>query len=260
LFKNLYFLRDPTFRDHNFSDFWNSPGGGGGDPVEQVSDVEIEKYIRRSYLPNSVRPAVAEGFPPDFNPILPITLSQPCCESFIRAYPTLPVTPRDYYLSKAFQFAFSAVVIHYFPDAAILTDPMAVPPSFTIAESLASSLDIIQERHLAAICEPELRWWWDLYDDTTRLDLEKVLKRFRTRLRRMASHKDTTHDEPTTTVDTEAFIRVKRSVPARIAAAYLELSLRQLLNLERAGKLDTEGQGHHKKYTTESLRRYKGTS
>ena len=116
MFKNLYFLRDPAFRNHNFSDFWNAPGGGGGDPIEQISDEAIAGYIRRSYLPDSVMPGRAEGFPPDFHPILPVTLSRPSCESFIRAYLALPVTPRDYYLSKAFQFAYSVVVIRYFPE------------------------------------------------------------------------------------------------------------------------------------------------
>jgi hypothetical protein len=197
LFTNLYFLRDPILRDHNFSDFWDDPGGGGGDPIEQVSADEIERYIRDSYRPNSVKPEMAEGFPPDFYPILRRTFSRPCCESFIRAHPALPITPRDYFLSKAFQFVYSAVVIRYNPDAEILTDRIAVPTSSEIAAALAATLDSFTDENLMTLFDPEFSWWWDLYGDTMRFDLETVLKHFAIRLKGMGSHEGSTQDYPT---------------------------------------------------------------
>jgi len=67
LFLNLYYLADPCFRNHNFSDFWNESGYA---PVTQEPEWRIEGYIHASYQPDSQRPERFNGFPPDFDPIL----------------------------------------------------------------------------------------------------------------------------------------------------------------------------------------------
>ena len=184
MFLNLYYLRDPAFRNHNFSDFWND---GGGDPILRVSAEKIQTYITASYRPDPQRPGRLEGFPPDFNCILPMTLSDSCCASFIRTHPELPIAPRDYVLSKAYQFLHAMILIRYSRDAESSGDTWAWPEPFEIRHTLQQSLDQISVEQLKKLCTDDPDWWWDTYADTLRYDLEAVLKKLRTRFDRRFS-------------------------------------------------------------------------
>jgi len=86
MFRNLYFF-SPDFRNHNFSDFF--------DNIREVSEVYIEAALQRSYQPGN-------WLEPYFYSIFPLTMSPESCVSFLRANPKLPITARDYYLSKLF--------------------------------------------------------------------------------------------------------------------------------------------------------------
>jgi hypothetical protein len=102
VFENLYFLSDTAFRNFNFSDFWAD--SATETPFEPVSEQYIEARIRDAYAP--------DGEPPEiyFYSILPFTLSELCCKAFLRSNPGLPISERDYYLSKLFQFLYRPLV------------------------------------------------------------------------------------------------------------------------------------------------------
>ena len=93
LFRNIYFFCKP-FRNHNWNDFF-------GD-LRQDEELYIEAELRRSY-------ATPSGPEPYFYRILPVTLTPESCDSFLRST-SLPITARDYYLSKLFQFLYLPLV------------------------------------------------------------------------------------------------------------------------------------------------------
>ena len=103
MFINLYNLPGRSFLDHNFSDYLNC--GIGNDPIRKVKNGEIHEIIAKSFEPHpNDKTKKCIGLPRKFDSILKMTFSMACCDSFIRANPSLPITPRDYYLSKLFQF------------------------------------------------------------------------------------------------------------------------------------------------------------
>jgi hypothetical protein len=164
VFLNLSLLTDGTFRDHNFSDFWND-AGGGGDPVERVTGDRINWFIRTSYEPDSTRPGRLTGFSPEFDPIFPLTFSQACCDAFIRST-VLPITPRDYYLSKLFQFLRSALIARF--------EGHRLGLDFDLR--LHEVLDLIPTELLPP--DQRISWigfWWDFYGDTLSHPLPDVI-------------------------------------------------------------------------------------
>jgi hypothetical protein len=175
LFLNLYYLRDSAFRDHNFSDFWNE--GGGGEPIEPVPERRIVWYIRESYAPDPLRPGRLEGLPPDFQPIIPFTLSAACCDCFLRVHSALPIRPRDYYLSKLYQFLYITLAVRYWPQAEVLVDPVEVTAASEIQEVLQPVLEAIPDEQIQKFCTPEMEWWWNFYRDTLAQDFPTVLAR-----------------------------------------------------------------------------------
>src|SRR5713101_1649334 len=96
MFRNLYFF-SPNFRNHNFSDFF--------DDIREDSEVYLEAALKEGYADG--------GLEPYFYSILPLTMSPESCASFIRANPQLPITERDYYLSKLFQFLYVPIKIRF---------------------------------------------------------------------------------------------------------------------------------------------------
>jgi hypothetical protein len=182
MFLNLFYLSDSDFQNHNFSDFNNV---GGGDPILRKSARAIQRYIVESYKPDPRRPGRLEGFAPDFDYIFPMTLSDGCCASFIRTHPALPITARDYFLSKAFQFLYVMIAIRYWPDDPELLNVWQWPKEFEVRRALQDSLDQISADQSGTLCGDDLRWWWDTCADTLRYDLEAVLRRLRTRIRRI---------------------------------------------------------------------------
>jgi hypothetical protein len=165
MFLNLYFLYDPLFMDHNFSDFWNYDGGGP--PIEREHAIRIRAYLNRSYTQDSKRPGRLEGLPPDFNPIISMTLSTSCCASFIRANPALPITPRDYYLSKLFQFTYDALIERFAIDLSNSDLRMHLHEQFERITDEALTPDGL------------VRWqdvWWAFYADTLSNSLTDVIR------------------------------------------------------------------------------------
>jgi len=98
MFLNLY-GGSSVLRKHNFCNFLQ--------PVEPVSEDYIVGHLEQSF------PPAPHGLEPYFDSVFEFTLSVDCCASFIRANPELPITPRDYYLSKLFQFLFEVLVVAY---------------------------------------------------------------------------------------------------------------------------------------------------
>ena len=91
LFRNLYYF-SAEFRNHNWNDFF-------GD-LRQDQEPYIEAELRKSYADPR-----RGGPEPYFYSIFPATMSAAACASFLR-HTTLPITERDYYLSKLFQFLY----------------------------------------------------------------------------------------------------------------------------------------------------------
>jgi hypothetical protein len=145
--------------------------------------------MHESYQPDTQRPERLNGFPPDFDPIFPFTLSETCCDTFVRAHPELPIARRDYFLSKAFQFLYTMITLRYWPHAGSLMDPMAIRGAGEIRGILQESLDWVSAQDLPKLCAPELDWWWAVYSDTLNYDLEWVLKRLQRRFRNIFKSK-----------------------------------------------------------------------
>lgn len=102
-FNNLYFSGGPAFRNHNFADFL--------DGVDQRTERSIVLEIRRHYEdPRG-------GLSPHIAATYWFTLSPQTCSSFLRANPALPVSERDFCLSKLFQFLYLPLTVRYHLDA-----------------------------------------------------------------------------------------------------------------------------------------------
>jgi hypothetical protein len=258
MFLNLYYLDDPDFQNHNFSDF-NNEGGGG--PILRESARAIQRYISESYKPDPRRPGRLEGFPPDFDYIFPMTLSDGCCASFIRTHPELPITARDYFLSKAFQFLHVMIAIRYWQDDPELPNLWEWPQEFEVRRALQDSLDQISVDQLPTLCGDDLRWWWDTYADTLRHDLESALRRLGARSRRIfvpqLSARRKLNQEQSLANKAASLVKNQVNVNFETAACYLNCSSRHIRRLAKYGKLDALGGGQNRKITTDSLRRYK---
>ena len=96
-FRNLFFRRFTPLRDHNFSDFL--------DRLDEVKEVFLEAKFREGYREGTIEPY--------FDPVIPLSLSPTSCLSFLRAYAKWPITERDYYLSKLFQYLYLPIEIRY---------------------------------------------------------------------------------------------------------------------------------------------------
>lgn len=157
MFQNLYFLSDPAFRNFNFSDFWSeSPARA---PFESVPEEYIEARIRESYAPDSKPPE------PYFYSILPFTLSERCCKAFLRSNPGLPITERDYYLSKLFQFLYRPL---------IESAPIDWSGTDEIAALLCAFLDQLPDRVVSELSKFD---WQGFYQDTWLYEPLEVINR-----------------------------------------------------------------------------------
>ena len=223
-------MRDSLFRNHNYSDFWND--SGGGESIEKISEEWIVATLIRSFRPSQHHPGRHEGIEPAFDPILPLTLSVPNCEGFIRASP-LPVAPRDFYLSKLFQF-------HALLFAARFGDD----PLYRKYAQLQEILDRIP----AGLLPPDatvdwVQFWWDSYVDCIdSASLDKSLKTLSKRLEiLLAPAPDRRGPEP----DSQAHIKI-RAVTDHWTRQGLDWKnhLREVCaELDRQGIRAADGQG-----------------
>ena len=149
MFHNIYYFCK-SFRNHNWNDFF-------GD-LRQDQEPYIEAELRRSYAPPS-----QPGPEPYFYRILPVTLTPGSCDSFLRST-SLPITARDYYLSKLFQFLYLPLVQKF-----LLEDHPT-----EVSERLAEFLDSIPPGCTERLAEFD---WSQFYGDTLRYDLHDVLRR-----------------------------------------------------------------------------------
>jgi hypothetical protein len=147
LFRNIYFSSE-SLRDHNWSDFFPD--------LRQDRELYIEAELRRGY-------ADTAGPEPYFYSILPLTLTPASCASFLKSS-TLPITARDYYLSKLFQFLYLPLEMKF---------PLEADAS-AVVERLVEFLDGITPDRLDRIAEFD---WSQFYEDTLRYRLEDVLRR-----------------------------------------------------------------------------------
>jgi DNA-binding Xre family transcriptional regulator len=152
MFCNLY-SSSSALRNHNFCSFLQ--------PVERVTEDYIVGHLKQSYLPRPYR-----GLEPYFDSLFELTLSADCCASFIRANPELPIRPRDYYLSKLFQFLYEALVAAYGLDYR----------ETEVRDWVEEFLDSVPNETLDGL------WAFDIsafHSDSTRLPLEQLLGRLR---------------------------------------------------------------------------------
>ena len=137
--------------------------------MERISNGAIEAMLVRSFQP-ARGPFPFEGLEPYFPPIVPLTLSTQCCESFMRSYPDLPIESRDYYLSKLFQFLLDLWAARF-----------GINEAERFSYHLQESLDGIPVQRLR-----NTDWsvfWFDCYDDCVAGDkLEAVVDLFERRL------------------------------------------------------------------------------
>ena len=146
MFHNLYFL-EPEFADFNFCDFLGR--------FEKVGELYVKARLEEQFRREQIEPY--------FWPIIPLTLQSGSCGSFLRAHSGLPITDRDYYLSKLFQFLYLAITIGFALD-------------FNGAEVLRGYLedrldkipdDLLPQLHLFD--------WQAFLDDVTELDQDRSL-------------------------------------------------------------------------------------
>ena len=152
-FRNLFFQFTPL-RDHNFSDFL--------DRLDEVKEVFLEAKFREGYREGTIEPY--------FDPVIPLSLSPTSCLSFLRAYAKWPITERDYYLSKLFQYLYLPIEIRYGID---YHDEDRVRRRL---EGILGQIpdEVLRELH---------RWdWWSFYSDTCELDLDELCDRLSERL------------------------------------------------------------------------------
>jgi hypothetical protein len=147
LFRNIYFSCK-SFRNHNWSDFF--------DDLRQDEEEYIEAALRRGY-------AEPLGPEPYFYTILPLTLTPESCEGFLKST-SLPITARDYYLSKLFQFLYLPLTLK-FPLEADTTE---------VSKRLEEFLDGIPPECMERLAEFD---WPQFYGDTLRYELDDVLRR-----------------------------------------------------------------------------------
>lgn len=147
MFRNIY-LFDQAFRDHNWNDFF--------DDLRQDKESYIEAELQRSY-------GDAWGPDPYFERTLPVTLTRESCESFLRST-SLPISARDYYLSKLFQFLYSA----------LLANSQLEHGETDVRERLEQFLDGILQECTERLNEFD---WAEFYADTRNYELDEILSR-----------------------------------------------------------------------------------
>jgi len=189
LFRNLYSFCQP-FRDHNWNDFFHD--------LRQDKEDYIERQLEDGYH--------GDGPDPYFYSAFPVTLSPPACESFLR-FTNLPVTARDYYLSKLYQFLYVPLQIKFQLDH-----------RDSVSETLKEFLDGIPGEYIERLAEFD---WDGFYQDTFDHDLEEVL-------RRLPEYLPATNPKPVSKVMTwERWVhehwpgllkRVRGSEPQKLAA------------------------------------------
>lgn len=135
MFKNLFSLSGSRFNDHNFTDYGNLDYGG--DSLRQITSDEILEMLKVSFRPDPERPGSTLDLPPKFLGTLRLTLAEVCYNSFIRANPATPIYPRDYYLSKVFQFVYLLLVARFDYETVIHS-----------RQSLHRVLDQLQSTHM----------------------------------------------------------------------------------------------------------------
>ena len=157
MFQNLNFISGRVFRDFNFATFWSdSPTGA---PFESVSEEYIVNVIHQSYA--------SERDPPEpyFYSILPFTLSAPCCGAFVRSNPGLPITERDYYLSKLFQFLYIPLI-------------ESAPGTYWAHDEIASQLsEFLDQLPEPMVLELSRFDWSGFYADTWFYEPAEVVQR-----------------------------------------------------------------------------------
>ncbi len=129
LFTNLTYSKE--FRESNFCNFMAE--GTPSLPVYEAAHSYISAQLSDPDSPE-----------PSFWNVLPTTLSEACCTSFLR-HQRLPALPRDYYLSKLYQFIFEAFRCIY----------RLEEPSFEVGREVHRLLDQIPDTHLPPSRSPE---------------------------------------------------------------------------------------------------------
>jgi DNA-binding Xre family transcriptional regulator len=216
MFINLYFSIS-ALRNHNFCNLLQ--------PLERVSEDYIVGHLKGSY-----RPRPHFGLEPYFDSLFEFTLSADCCASFVRANPELPITTRDYYLSKLFQFLYEALVAAYGLDY----------QEWEVRERVEEFLDSIPSKML------ERLWAFDFgafHFQSARLPLEQLLGRLSEFLPENAARTIQREKEsPSEVIDR---LRGVRTIEALAAEA--EMDPKQVYKVKR-------GEGVH----TDTIRRLAG--
>lgn len=144
-----------TFVKHNFRIYL-----GLLEPVpDPASDLELALLDSGSYPPNT-----------DLIPTLCFTLSPACCRSFLEKHRGMPLTERDYYLSKLYQF-FSLALLHEErgrPE--IVADHLE-----EILDSTFADRANIENADRANIENLALLEWVKIFVDYKRKDLENII-------------------------------------------------------------------------------------
>jgi hypothetical protein len=152
VFVNLYF-EFGEFQHYNWTD---SLGGR----LDKVDNGYISGHLEHSY-----RPGKDFGqLEPYFYDILYFTLRPGCAQGFLRGSP-LPVTERDYFLSKLCHFIHLPLELRFgIGDIEVRFD-------------LEEILDSIPDSELNSLFHFETFNWYRFYDDTLKYDLAAVMDR-----------------------------------------------------------------------------------
>jgi excisionase family DNA binding protein len=223
LFLNL--CRNQQTSSHFLSHNFHTSSGVLHQVPDPSFDVELALRDKRGYLPSV-----------DLIPTLSFTLSPGCCRCFAQQHPAEPITDRDYYLSKLYQF-FLLALLDEGSEAAYYDEA---------ARRLEELLDSVFPYRAEV---PDLAGlnWLRIFADYKKRDLE-------TSIMQLHSYLPSTKAHPAGTAPHSDRMNLEQ------AAKYLSLSGRHIRNLVREHKLDSVGDGRNKRITTESLRRYKGES
>jgi hypothetical protein len=149
VFRNLFFF-SKTFRNHNFNDFF-------GD-LRRDSEGYFETALRSGYTGEQ------SGVEPYFYQMFPTTMAPETCSSFIRANPDLPITERDYCLSKLFQFIYVPLVERFGLEYG----------ESDVREQIETFLDSIGAELLPHLSKFD---WLGFYDNTHQFEIGAILDR-----------------------------------------------------------------------------------
>jgi hypothetical protein len=151
LFKNLYVLQIDDFADHNFGEL------GRFVPTEAAYIRAHLEYISDDWGPE-----------PFFLDMVRYTLSRGTAEAFIRTHPSLPITERDWALSKLFQLLYVPLEVRFgLPGVPHVLDR-------DVQERIEQLLDRLEPSVLSRLDEFK---YGAYYHDVRNRDLETVLLR-----------------------------------------------------------------------------------